>query len=278
MKKSVFIWGMVLCIGLFSLLKLKTDAVPRNTQPGSSIIYIPSGQYLQYAALGYNTLLADLIYIWSIQYFSDKAVDDRFDHLEHVYSIIAELDPRYLDPYQIGAMIAVYDAGDYEAAFSILDLGLKNNPKEWLFPWQAGHYAQMNLKDYSLAQKYYRKAMEVEDAPEMARRLFANAVFKTGDYQEAWNNWMDIYQNAESERVKNIASNHLYRTKAAMDIQKLEGLLEEYKRAYGYYPDKLGRLVQDGWIDSLPMDLDGREYVYDRRTGKVTTQVSPWER
>jgi tetratricopeptide (TPR) repeat protein len=278
MHKSVLITGLVLSLIMFSGLKLKTDAVPRNTQPGSSIIYIPSGQYLQYAALGFDTLLADLIYIWSIQYFSDEGVDKRFEHLEHVYSIIADLDPHYLDPYQIGAMMAIYDARDYEAAFDILDMGLKNNPDEWIFPWEAGHYAQMNLKDYELAQQYYRKAMQIDGAPKMTERLFANAQFRTGNYEDAWNNWLDIYQNAESERIKTIAANHLYRTKAAMDIQKLEEALQQYREDYGRYPDRLARLIQAGLIDSIPQDMDGRDYRYNPETGKATTQVSPWER
>jgi tetratricopeptide (TPR) repeat protein len=278
MKKNILISGLVLSLLLLAVLKLKTDTIPRNIQPGSSIIYIPSGQYLQYAAFGFDTLLADLIYIWSIQYFSDKNVDNRFDHLEHVYSIIADLDPHYLDPYQIGAMIAVYDARDFEAAFHILDMGLSNNPKEWIFPWEAGHYAQMNLKDFALAQKYYRKAMQIEDAPEMVKRLFANAMFKTGNYENAWNNWLNIYQNAESERIKKIASNHLYRVKAAMDIQKMDNALQEYKQKYGRYPDRLDQLVQSGLLDDIPLDLDGREYTYNSNTGELSTQVSPWER
>lgn len=278
MKKNVLIAGLVLSLVLFSVLKLKTDAIPRNTQPGSSIIYIPSGKYLQYATFGFDTLLADLIYIWSIQYFSDEGVDKRFDHLEHVYAIIADLDPHYLDPYQIGAMIAIYDARDYEAAFDILDMGFEKNPHEWIFPWQAGHYAQMNLKDYELAQEYYRKAMQIDDAPDMAKRLFANAMFRTGDYEDAWNNWLDIYQNAETERIKKIASNHLYRTKAAMDITKLGEALQEYKKQFGRFPDQLTRLVQTNLIEAVPRDLDGREYQYNPETGEVSTQVSPWER
>ena len=278
MRKIVLVTGLILSLGLFSLLKLRTDEIPRNTQPGSSIIYLPSGKYLKYATLGYDTFFADLIYIWSIQYFSDKAVDNRFDHLEHVYSIIAELDPHYLDPYQIGALIAVYDARDFDAAFTILDMGLKNNPGEWIFPWQAGHYAQINLKNYQLAKKYYRKALNIEGAPDMTERLIANALYETGDYQTAWENWMEIYQNSESERIKNIASNHLYRTKAAMDIQKLEKALKEYKKTYGRFPDKLERLVQAGLADMIPKDLDGREYDYDPQTGEVRTPVSPWKR
>ena len=116
--------------------------------------------------------MADLIYLWSIQYFSNQAVWNRFEHLVHVISIIAELDPQYLDPYEIGALIAVHEARDLSMAYTILDLGLKNNPEQWIFPLQAGHYAQMYAKDFKTAQKYYEKTMEIPGAPAIAKRLF----------------------------------------------------------------------------------------------------------
>ena len=80
--------------------------------PGSSIIYIPSGKFLKYATFGYRALAADVIYLWAIQYYSTPTIDDRFDHLDHVFAIINELDPRYQDPYEVGALIAVDGARD----------------------------------------------------------------------------------------------------------------------------------------------------------------------
>jgi len=93
--------------------------------PGSSIIYLPSGQYLKYATFGYSSLVADLIYLWAIQYYGSFDIPDRFNYLEHIFSIIAELDPKYVDPYEVGALIAVYEAHDANLAFKILDMGLE---------------------------------------------------------------------------------------------------------------------------------------------------------
>ena len=259
-------------------LKLITDQIPREKIPGASIIYIPSGKYLKYASFGYSPLLADLVYIWSIQYFSNTSVPERFQYLTHVYSIISELDPRYLDPYQVGALIAIYDAREFDTAMEILSQGLKKNPEQWIFPWQAGHYAQMILKDYELAKKYYQKAMEIEGAPPITKRLYSNAIYELGDYETAWKNWLEIYKNTDDERVKKIASNHLYRTKAAMDIQKIKHALKKYKDKFGQFPEKLDSLVSQGFLDGIPQDLDGQDYVYDRETGEITTAVIPWKR
>jgi len=278
MKKQILVGLLIINCGLFMGLKLITDQIPREKVPGASIIYIPSGKYLKYASFGYSTLLADFVYIWSIQYFSNTSVPERFQYLTHVYSIISELDPRYLDPYQVGALIAIYDAREFDTAMEILSQGLKKNPEQWIFPWQAGHYAQMILKDYELAKKYYQKAMEIEGAPPITKRLYSNAIYELGDYETAWKNWLEIYKNTDDERVKKIASNHLYRTKAAMDIQKIKHALKKYKDKFGQFPEKLDSLVSQGFLDGIPQDLDGQDYVYDRETGEITTAVIPWKR
>lgn len=278
MKKSKII--LIILLSLISFLGLKTyiDTINRTKVPGSSIIYIPSGKYLKYATFGFPELAADLIYLWSIQYYSDYSIPDRFDYLDHIFSITAELDPKYLDPYQIGAIIAIFEAKDLDLAFKILNRGFEKNPDQWLFPFLAGHYAQMLGNDFKLARSYYKKAMEIEGAPEFTKRLYANAAFKSSDYQTAWEDWLDIYKNAPDERTKNIASNHLYNIKATVDKIELDKAIGQYREKFGHNPEDLSRLVQTGYINRVPQDLDNNDYIYDPDTGEVTTAVIPWKR
>jgi hypothetical protein len=142
----------------------------------------------------------------------------------------------------------------------------------------AGHYAQRFIEDYKIAQDYYKKAMEIEGAPAQTRRLYANAVFMTNDYQTAWKQWSEIYNTAEDERTKKIASNHLYQTKAAIDIQAISLAIEKFKEKYSRNPMDLSQLVKAGFLDSLPKDLDGKDYLYDSQTGEVKAPTIPWKR
>ncbi|MCK4363690.1 MAG: hypothetical protein KAW85_02720 [Candidatus Aminicenantes bacterium] len=259
-------------------LKVKTDNISRKKIPGSSIIYVPSGQYLKFATFGNSSLLADLIYVWAIQYYSDYTIPDMYEYLDHIFSIINELDPSYLDPYDIGAVIAAYEAEDLDLALKILDRGLEKNPEQWLFPYMAAHYAQMIKKDHKLAQEYYKKAMNIEEVPPIVERLYANAIFKSMDYKRALQTWLEIYKTAKDERIKKIASNHLYNITATIDIQKINEAIEKFKESYGRNPMELFQLVRAGFLDSLPKDLDGKEYIYDSRTGEVKTPTIPWKR
>jgi len=259
-------------------LKAATDRVVRTKLPGSSIIYIPSGKFLKVATFGYRALAADIIYLWAIQYYSTPAIDDRFDHLDHIFAIINDLDPRYQDPYEVGALIAVQEARNVRAAFAILDRGAANNPDQWVYTFNAGHIALMTLRDYALAEKYFAQCMKIPGAPEFVERLRANAIFKKGDLKTSWETWLDIYKRAPDERTKKIASNHLYNVKATIDRTALEGGLARFRERYGRFPSDLGALVRTGLLGEIPKDLDGKDYLYDPKTGQVSTVISPWKR
>jgi tetratricopeptide (TPR) repeat protein len=278
MKKTILILVLVISCGLFMGLKIVTDRFPRSKVPGASLIYIPSGKYLKYATFGFSSLAADLVYIWAIQYYSDYTIAERYDHLDHIFSIIAELDPLYLDPYEMGAIIAVFEARDPYLAFKVLDRGLEKNPEQWIFPYQEGHYAATMLKDYDLAREFYKKAMEIEEAPPIVKRLYADSAFKGMDYRTAWQSWQEIYRTSNDERIKKIASNHLYKVKSAMDIQTITEAVKSFRQKFGQLPANLDQLIQSGMMDSLPKDLDGNDYQYDPETGEVKSPREWWKR
>lgn len=265
------------CAG-FMGLKLATDKVLRKKVPGSSIIYVPSGKFLKYATFGYSALAADLVYLWAIQYYGSYEIVDRFTYLDHIFAIIAELDPRYTDPYEIGAMIASQEARDVPLALKILDRGFAKNPDMWLFPFEAGHIAQMQLKDFDLARKYFGKAMVLPGAPDFTKRLYANAALKVTDYKTSWETWLEVYDTATDDRVKKIASNHLYQVRAEMDVNALKEAVAKFKEKYGRLPTALDQLVMTGILPSLPKDLDEKDYVYDPVTGDVKPPTMWWKR
>ncbi|MFC2160359.1 tetratricopeptide repeat protein [Acidobacteriota bacterium] len=273
MKKKFAVVMAIICCTIFMILKVKIDGIPRTKVPGSSIIYMPSGKYLKFASFGNPTMLADLVYLWAIQYYGNYNIRDRFDYLEHIFSVISELDPLYLDPYEVGAVIAVYEAQDVTKAFKILDLGLKNNPDQWIFPFQAGHYAQMFLKDFEIAKAYYEKAKIIEGAPAQTERLAANAAFKMMDYEAAWESWMKIYQTATEERVRKIAENHLYNVKSSRDIEIIKDAINQYFKKFGRRPLNLEQLVRENLLNAVPKDMDDKAYIYNPQTGEIRTET-----
>ena len=264
------------CAGIVAL-KQAMERVPRKKIPGASIIYIPSGKYLKYATFGYSSLVADLVYLWAIQYYTTYTIVDRFQNLEHIFSIIAELDPRYTDPYEIGALIAVNEAKDLKLALKILDLGLAKNADQWIFPFEAGHYAQRAM-DYDTARRYYEKTMGIPGAPEIAKRLYAAAGFRVMDLKESWETWLEVYNTAQDERTKKIAGKHLYQVKTTSDTNLLREAVRRFRERYQRLPDGLEDVVRVGIVASLPRDLDGKDYIYNPKTGETKAPSVWWKR
>jgi tetratricopeptide (TPR) repeat protein len=264
------------CAGIVAL-KQAVERVPRKKIPGASIIYIPSGKYLKYATFGYSSLVADFVYLWAIQYYTTYTIVDRFQNLEHIFSIIAELDPRFTDPYEIGALIAINEAKDLKLAFKILDMGLAKNPDQWIFPFEAGHYAQ-RARDYDTARKYYEKTMNIPGAPDIAKRLYAAAGFRGMDLKESWETWLEVYNTAQDERTKKIAGKHLYQVKAASDTNLLKEGVRQFKERYRRLPAGLEELVRVGLVSALPRDLDGKDYIYNPKTGEIKAPSVWWKK
>ena len=49
------------------------------------LLYLPNGKLLHVMSLGHPTLLADVVYLWAIQHYSNYERGDRFRYLEHVF-------------------------------------------------------------------------------------------------------------------------------------------------------------------------------------------------
>ena len=71
--------------------------------------YIPSSAYLKVASLGQRNFWADLIFIWSIQYFDRYVESVRDTYLFHTYDVITDLDPRFHEAYVFGNLFLSLD-------------------------------------------------------------------------------------------------------------------------------------------------------------------------
>ncbi len=237
---------------------------------GKHLLYLPSGKYLRALAPGYQEILADFIYLWSIQYYSAYERGERYDYLDHIYGgVITELDPRYQDPYLVGAMIMAVEAGRVEQALALLDKGIAANPDNWLLPFEAGFYCYDTLGDYRRAARYFERAMKVPEAHPLVRRLHAEMYNKLGDRGTSLAYWREIYLTAEDEYVRGVAWRHVHDLKLQVDLEVLDGALAIHKERYGVYPRSLQALVAAGLIDRVPLQPRGEPYHYNRNTGQV---------
>ncbi len=251
----------------------RINRLKEGVAPGHHLLYLPSGNYLKLVTFGYGNLAADLIYIWSIQYYSNYQIADRYDYLDQIYRrIIAELDPHYVDPYLVGSMIMSIEAGRDDLALRLLDEGIARNPGEWILPFEAGWLCFTRLRDYERARSYFEKAVAVPGAPAVAKRLYAEMFNRAGDKRTSLKYWSEIYRTADSDYVRKVGWMHVHDLSIDLGVEDLARAIEAYRQRSGRLPVGLGALVREGVLPSLPVDPEGRGYLYDARTGRVWSQ------
>jgi tetratricopeptide (TPR) repeat protein len=256
---------------LAALLQGRFDARAAAQDDVDPMLYLPSGKYLKVASLGFDEILADLIYLWSIQYYGNYSIEDRYLYLEHIYDqVVSELDPHYLDPYLIGSLIMNLEAGDPEQALRLLDKGIGHNPDRWILAFEAGFLCYNDLGDYARAATYFEQALRSPDVHPLVRRLHAEMYNRAGNKRTSLREWAEIYETSDDEYVREIAWKHVRDLKVEIDLADLQDAIALYQVRFGAWPRHLDALRREGLVESVPHDPDGNDYRYDPRTGLAT--------
>jgi tetratricopeptide (TPR) repeat protein len=260
---------------LAAILQGGRAAAARAGEGASPLLYLPSGRYLKVVSLGFDAILADAIYLWSIQYYSNYRAEERYGYLEHIYKeIITELDPHYLDAYLTGALIMSAEARRPEAALALLDKGIERNPGAWILTFDAGFLCYQDLKDYRRARSYFETALRSPDAHPAVRRFAAEMASRAGDKRTSLKEWADIHRTASDDYVRTVAWNHVHDLRVQIDLEDLGAAIAAFRSRRDRPPRRLDELVRAGLLPSLPLDPEGHAYDYDPGTGRVSYRGS----
>jgi tetratricopeptide (TPR) repeat protein len=242
----------------------------RDTWPEAyPLLFLPSGQYLRASSLGFRVLFADVIYLWSIQYYGYHRTEEGRNYLWHIYDVITELDPHFIDAYLVGALIMANDMSDPDLAIDLLEKGMEHNPDDWILPLDAGFYAYLNLEDPERAATYFDHASSIPGAPAQIARLHAAMYERAGDLQRSLQFWWEIYEDAEDDRVQSIAWQHVYDLRVRLDLQVIEAAVGRYRAERGNTPASLQELIDAGYLSGAPENPNGTPYVYNPITGEI---------
>ncbi len=239
---------------------------------GARLLYLPNGKHLKLASLGQASLVADALFLWAIQYYSDYEREDRYRYVEHVFgNVIAELDPHYIDAYWLGALILIVEARDLDGGLRLLDLGFANNPDKWILPylaaWECSHAGQ-----YDRAAAYFRVAAAVEGAPPSFARIEAAMIGKGGDLTASIEAWDAIRESPDSDPESVAIAERKVRTLTVqLHLQVLSRAVDRFRSENGRLPAQLEELVQRDYISFVPRDPDERDYIYDPATGRIAS-------
>ena len=272
----LIIWGFV---GAY-LLQLSLDRAGEERQREKAMAemaYFPSGRFVREAAIEYQGLAADFVWLRAIQYYGFHLMSDRkYEWLGHVFGILTSLDPGFIGAYHFGAITLAWDAHEPHEAVDFLTGGMKANPMNWQIPFDAGFICYMVLRDYDRASTFFEIASKMPNAWYILTRWAAIAKAKAGDFRTAREMWLDILKGTENRQLKALVVRQLKNliTDEAIDhLQKAVQTFQEDKRRP---PAGLSELVGAGYIDSIPAEPWGGEFVL--RNGIVQTTTPPNQR
>ncbi len=229
----------------------------------AALLYLPKGPYLRALALGHEETLADLLYIWSIQYYSEYEDETRFEYLRQIYlGAITELDPRFGEAYLVGALIMSFEARDVDLALELYDKALEKMPEYWEAALWAGwecYYAGR----YEMARSYWGRAAEMEGAPSQILRLGARMLEEQGSLEAAAAEYARIVENPPDEKTGAIVERWLERVRTEILLRDTRAALESFRMTRGSCPLTLDELVWAGLLPAPPVDRQGRLLRYD---------------
>jgi hypothetical protein len=264
---SLVIIAALLAVAVASEFRLAR--IPREDPLGRELLYLPSPEMLKLMSLGNPGLAADVLYLWSIQYYSLFQPHERFLYLETISNLITDLDPLYVDAYRIGALIMEMQTGGDElelkrAVRHLFDKGLRNNPENWSLAESAAWDLFMRFRDREAALHYAEIAAQHPEAPARIKRMVGVWRDKEGVWSvdDSIAYWRVAVEDAVDDYDRKMCLSKLYEAVFTKDRQRLDQLLTAHAQTTGSCAD-WGDLIRAGLLDQVPLDFVGNAYGID---------------
>jgi len=245
------------------------------------VLYFGSAKAVKVLAFGYDSLLADIYWMRTIQYYGRREEANRrlvrYKNLATFLEITTMLDPDLLDAYRAGSsLLAEPDplgAGQPEEAIRLLDRGISSHPSDWRLYFDKGFVYYWQFKDFAQAGRVWLAASRMAGAPYWMEGLAAMAMSKGGAVETARALWIRQYESSSRPEMRENARNYLASLQIDEDRWTIEFFIEKFRRKTGRLPAGFDDLIRAGYLTSIPRDPSGVPYSYDETQG--TVHVNP---
>ena len=260
--------SLVVCmVELATALDQRRNAVTRAAQ----LAYLPKGEYLRLAVLGYRQLVADIIWMQAVQHIGAKRDSQQgYTWTYHAVDVVTDLDPKFVPPYQATGVFLGVIVGHHDEAIAILTKGMRHNPEVWQLPFLAGYIAYYELCDPVAGSQFLRVAAQVPGAPAYLPKLAARMTVMTGDPDAALEFLDRFSRSVSDEQLRDALALRMKEILQERDLRLLESSISRYHEKYQRFPSKLDDLLLGGVLHKLPSDPLGGEYHIDFMTGNAS--------
>jgi len=260
---------LILIMGLH-LLQLRLDEERTTITKFQRFMYLPQGEHLKIAVLGYQHVVADLLWIQVIQAMGERQVTEDAGHwIYRAVDVITTLDPKFVRVYEVGGIALATLVVHIDESNRILEKGIQHNPEVWTLPYLLGFNYYFELHDDAQAADYIAKASRLPKAPEYLASFATRLYVSAREPQVAIDFLAQMYEQTSDENIKRILERRLKEVVVERDLQLLEETISRYRERYKRAPERLEDLVGPGLLRSLPREPFGGRYLYDPQTQAV---------
>ncbi|MBM3319108.1 MAG: hypothetical protein FJY73_00330 [Candidatus Eisenbacteria bacterium] len=261
--------SLTLLFGLNRFVAPAAEARRAATTLEQELAFYPSGRMLKPLASGFHNALADILWLRAIQYYGEhRKTDLVFDKAAHVFRVLTDLDPHFVEAYRFGALVVVEDARDPKSGYALLRKGILENPERWELPFDLAfhHFLQ---GEHGWAASYFRRAARLNPENQRVARFAAFAEKRRGGLDASEEMWREILRTTENERFREAAEAALLGIQAARDTTALAEAARKFRDRTGIFPRSPEALVRAGLLARVPPEPFGERYVIHPVTGEV---------
>ena len=190
--------------------------------PDEELGYLPPPRLARSLSFGYENLVADLMWIRTVQYFGKHLeTDRRYPRLPSLLDVTVGVDPHFAEAYRYGAEF-LWLAGYTRRTVPALEEGYRENPERWELPHDLGRLYFLQLADYAQALRWWVIAERLPGSPSYLPRFIARLQAKAGNIETALELW---------EAIENDPNTHEhFRAIARQEIERLRAQLAQEGR------------------------------------------------
>jgi hypothetical protein len=260
----------VILITSVHLLQGQLDQQRAATPKLQRFMYLPQGEHLRIAVLGYHQVVADLLWIPAIQAMGERTVSEQAGHwIAHALDVITTLDPKFIRVYEAGGIALTTLVTMPEESNRLLQKGIGHNPDVWELPFLLGFNYYFELHDDRTAAEYIARASRLPRAPAYLAPFAARLYVSARDPEDAIVFLSQVYAQTTEENMKQVLERRLKEVIVERDLQLLEEAISRYRGRNKRAPERLEDLVGPGLLRELPREPFGGHYLYDPLTGTV---------
>jgi hypothetical protein len=173
--------------------------------------FVPSVTSLRLISLGFDQLLADVMWLQFIQYVGDNVAckADDGSRASAMLDVVTTLDPHFEKAYFFIATVVGGEEHDPQGADKLLQRGIDNNANNWYIPFIAGINQYLFAHNETQAAKYYRMSAKFPDAPPWLAGQATILEAHIPSNIKAINVWQKILDSAKDSAVRQRAREEL---------------------------------------------------------------------